>query len=253
MSFSIITTVLNDERFIVDCIKSVQNQKYFKDVEHIIVDGGSKDNTSILVKEFKNKYKNINYCLEKNIGIYRGINIGLNIAKNEIIGILNSDDFYNDDQVFQNIENEFKKDPETFALHSNVKILRRDNINKVYREYLSKEFFPQDYFKCNHPPHTSLFVRRSIYKKFGGFNENLKIASDFEFMLRVFGKNKIKSKFINKNFVCMRSHGISTKNLKNMIISNYEVIKSFQLNNLKINYFFLILKILRKIIQIRLW
>ena len=101
---------------------------------------------------------------------------------------MNSDDFYNDDQVFKNIDNEFQKNKEIFALHSNVKIFRRDNINKIYREYLSKEFFPQDYLNCYHPPQTSLCIKRFIYKKFGDFNENLKIASDFEFMLRVFGK-----------------------------------------------------------------
>ena len=252
MSFSIITTVLNGEKFITDCIESVQNQKYSKDVEHIIIDGGSKDNTPKLVRKFSDKYQNINFYSEKNIGIYRGINIGINIAQNEIIGILNSDDFYNDGEVFDNIDSEFKKNPEIFALHSNVRIFRRDNMNKVYREYLSKEFSPKDYLKCHHPPHTSFFIKKIIYKKFGDFNENLKIASDFEYMLRVFGKNELKSKFVNKTFVCMRSHGTSTKNLKNIIISNLEVIKSFKLNNLKVNYLHLILKIFRKIIQIRL-
>ena len=252
MSFSIITTVLNGERFIIDCIESVQNQKYFEDVEHIIIDGGSEDNTASLIQDYSRKYKNINFRLEKNIGIYKGINIGLNIAQNEIIGILNSDDFYNDDQVFKNIDNEFQKNKEIFALHSNVKIFRRDNINKIYREYLSQEFLPQDYLNCYHPPHTSFFIKKSIYKKFGDFNENLKIASDFEFMLRVFGKNKVKSKFINKTFVCMRSHGTSTKNLKNIIYSNLEVVKSFKLNNLKISYFRLVLKIFRKAFQIRI-
>ena len=71
-------------------------------------------------------------------------------------------------------------------------------------------------------------------------------------MLRVFGKNKVKTKFLNQTFVCMRSHGTSTKNLKNIIISNFEVIKSFKINNLNLNYLYLILKIFKKIIQIKL-
>lgn len=255
MSFSIITTVLNGEEYITDCIESVQKQKYLKDkdIEHIIIDGGSVDETLSIIKKLQKNYKNIIYLTEKNIGIYGGINIGLKFAKNNIIGILNSDDFYKDSDIFKNLEFEFNKDPDVLAIHSNVKIFRRNNINKLYRSFYSREFFPEDYLKCKHPPHTSFFVKREIYEKFGNFDESLKIASDFEFMLRVFGKNKVKTKFINQTFVCMRSHGTSTKNLKNIIISNIEVIKSFKLNNLKINYLYLILKILKKIIQIKLW
>ncbi len=252
MSFSIITTVLNGEEFLADCLNSVQKQKYSKNIEHIIVDGGSKDNTINLIKNFSNNYKNITYILEKDIGIYQGINLGLNLAKNKFIGILNSDDFYIDDKVFENLDLIFKDNPEISAIHSNVKILRRNELNKIYRIYNSKNFCPEDFFKCDNPPHTSLFVKKEIYEKFGFFNENLKIASDFEFMLRVFGKNKIKNKFVDKTFVCMRSHGESTKNLRNIIKSNYEVIKSFRMNNLKINYFHLIMKIIKKIQQIKL-
>tara|TARA_B100001989_G_C24547543_1_gene471970 strand:- start:2224 stop:2982 length:759 start_codon:yes stop_codon:yes gene_type:complete len=252
MSFSIITTVLNGEKFLSDCVNSIQKQKYSKNIEHIIIDGGSKDNTINLIKEFSNNFKNINFFLEKNISIYEGINIGLKIAKNKFIGILNSDDFYNDDKVFENLELVFQNNPDISAIHSNVKIFKRNNLNEIYRIYNSKDFNPEDFFKCDNPPHTSLFLKREIYEKFGNFNESLKIASDFEFMLRVFGKNKIKTKFIDKTFVCMRSHGVSTKNINNIIKSNYEVIKSFKINNLKINYLYLIMKIIKKIRQIKL-
>ena len=253
MSFSIITTVLNGEKYITDCIESVQKQKYFKNIEHIIIDGGSNDGTLSIIKKFQKNHTNI-ICLKKNnIGIYEGINIGLKLAKNDIVGILNSDDFYKDAEIFKNLESEFNKSQDVLAVHSNVMIFRRNNINKLYRNFNSREFFPEDFLRCDHPPHTSLFVKRDIYKKFGIFDERLKIASDFEFMLRVFGKNKIKTKYINQTFICMRSHGTSTKNLKNILISNIEVIKSFKLNNLKINYIYLFIKILKKIIQIKLW
>lgn len=252
MSFSIITTVLNGEKFLPDCINSVQKQKYSKDIEHIIIDGGSKDNTIKLIKEFSNDFKNISYFLKKDISIYQGINIGLDLAKNEYVGVLNSDDFYNNDKVFENLELVFKDNPDISAIHSNVKIFKRDNLEEIYRIYNSKEFDPDDFLKCNNPPHTSLFVKRDIYKKFGNFNENLKIASDFEFMLRVFGKNKIKSKFVDETFVCMRSHGVSTKNIGNIIKSNLEVIESFRMNKIKLNYFYLAAKIIRKIGQIKL-
>jgi len=253
MSFSIITTVLNGEKFIADCIESVQKQKYSKSLEHIIVDGGSSDNTISIVKKLSKEFKNIILISKQNIGIYQGINIGIDKARNKFLAILNSDDFYISSDVFESLELVFNNNPNISAVHSNVMIYKRNDLNKIYRIFNSKEFFPEDFLKCKHPPHTSLFIKKEIYQELGKFNEKLQIASDFEFMLRVFGKNRIKSKFIDKIFVGMRSHGTSTKNLKNILISNNEVVKSFKLNNLKINYLYLILKIFKKLTQIKIW
>ena len=85
MSFSIITTVLNGEKFIADCIESVQKQKYSKSLEHIIVDGGSSDNTIAIVKKFSKEFKNIVLISKQNIGIYQGINIGIDKARNKFL------------------------------------------------------------------------------------------------------------------------------------------------------------------------
>ena len=106
--------------------------------------------------------------------------------------------------------------------------------------------------KCKHPPHTSLFIQRSLFKKFGLYNDKLKIASDFELMLRFFGKNKVNLNYINKTFVVMRSGGTSTKSIINILYSNLEVLKSFQLNKIKINPFYILKKIITKIFQIKL-
>ena len=98
-----------------------------------------------------------------------------------------------------------------------------------------------------------MFVNKNVFKKYGNYNLKFKIASDFEFMLRIFVVNRVKSKYINRTFVVMRSGGTSTKSLKNIIISNYEVFKSFKENKLKINLIYIIIKILRKILQLRLF
>ena len=252
MSFSIITTVLNGEKFIEHCINSVEKQSYSKNIEHIIVDGGSSDKTLTILKRLSRTNNKLKIIEKKNINIYQGINIGIHKSKNKIIGILNSDDFYANEKVLDSVDSEFQNNREVYAIHSNVIIFRRNNLNKIFRVYKSKNHMPDDYMKCKHPPHTSIFVKKEIYEKFGNFNEELKIASDFEFMLRVFGKNSIKTKFVDKTFVHMRSHGSSSRNLNNIILSNYEVIKSFKINNIKISYFQLMLKILSKIKQIRL-
>lgn len=251
MSLSIITTVLNGEKFIKECVNSVKNQNFFGNYEHIIVDGGSEDNTIKILRSLKKKNKNLKIFKKKKIGIYEGINFGITKSKNKYIGLLHSDDYFKNDKVFKNILNEFKKDKSLLAIHSNVEIVKRNNTKNIIRLFKSKNLRSEDYLKCQHPPHTSLFIKRDVFKKFGFYNTNLDIASDFEFMLRVFGINGVFSKYINKTFVIMRSGGTSTKNINNIFKSNYEVYKSFKINKKSINLFFILKKFLSKILQIR--
>ena len=131
-----------------------------------------------------------------------------------------------------------------------VVIVKRNNKKKIVRFFKSEQLKSEDYLSCKHPPHTSLFLSKKIFKKFGLYNVNLKIASDFEFMLRIYGINKIYSKYINKTFVVMRAGGTSNKDIINILISNYEVYKSFKINNIKVNIFFIFKKILSKFLQI---
>jgi glycosyltransferase involved in cell wall biosynthesis len=249
MSLSIISTVLNNEEFIYDCLRSVKDQRISKNFEHIIVDGGSTDNTIEIIKNFKKKNYNLKLFKKKNIGIYQGINFGIKKAKHKYIGLLHSDDFYKNKNVLRNVLNIFKENPHFSAIYSNVEIVRRDNKKKILRFFKSKQLNNIDFLKCEHPPHTSLFIDRKLFITFGLFSEKLKIASDFELMLRIFGKNKIVPKYINKTFVVMRSGGTSTKNLKNIIFSNYEVYKSFKINKISLNPMYIIIKLIKKIFQ----
>ncbi len=148
--------------------------------------------------------------------------------------------------------NEFKRNPGLPALYSNVSIVKRNNITKEFRYFKTKQLRSLDFINGLHPPHTSLFVKKEIFKKFGYYNEKFKIAADYEFMLRVFGVHKVKIKFLNKTLVTMRSGGTSTKNLINIAFSNYEVYKAFKINKLKINLKVVYNKIIKKIFQIRL-
>ena len=252
MSLSIITTVLNNEEFIYDCLKSVKSQNIKKNIEHIIVDGGSEDNTLAIIKKFKKKNNYIKLFQIKNIGIYQGINYGIKKAKNEYIGLLHSDDFYKNKKVLKNVIKIFNKNKSLPAIYSNVEIVKRSNSKKILRLFKSKQLYSKDLLKCQHPPHTSLFLKKSLFKKFGLYNEKLKIASDFELMLRLFGKNKINLNYVNKTFIVMRSGGTSTKNIINIFYSNFEVFKSFKINKIQINLFYILTKIITKIFQIKL-
>ena len=250
MSISIITTVLNNEKFIYDCVNSVRNQKFTQDYEHIVVDGGSKDNTLKILRELKKDNGNLKIFKKKNIGIYKGINYAIKKSKYKYIGLLHADDFYKNNNVFKNISNEFRSNSKLLSIHSNIEFVKRNNKKKIVRFFKSERLKSEDYIYCKHPPHTSLFVNKKIFEKFGLYNINLKIASDFEFMLRVYGINKVHSKYINKTFVVMRIGGTSNKNIFNIIFSNYEVYKSFKINNMRVNIFLILKKILSKVSQI---
>ncbi len=250
MSLSIITTVLDNEKFIYDCVNSVKRQKFKDKYEHIIVDGGSKDNTLKILKKLKKKNRKLKIFVKKNSGIYDGINYAIKKSKYNYIGLLHSDDFYKNDKVFKTILKQFKSNNKLLSIHSNVEFVKRNNKKKIVRFFKSEQLESKDYISCKHPPHTSFFLNRKIYNNFGLYNENLKIASDFEFMLRIYGINKIYSKYINKTFVVMRAGGKSSKNMINIILSNYEVYKSFKINNMKPNILLIFKKILSKVLQL---
>lgn len=251
ISLSIITTVLNDQLNISNCIMSVIKQKINKNFEHIIVDGGSTDDTLNIIKKFQNNYKHIKLFKKNNISIYDGINFGISRSRCDYIGLLHSDDFFSNKNTLKYIKLNFKKNPDICALYSNVIIVKRNNSKKVVRIFKTKQLYSKDFLKGLHPPHTSLFLKKFLFYKYGFYNNKLKIAADFELMLRFFGIYQIKTKFINKNLVVMRSGGTSTKNLINIVKSNYEVYKSYKINNLKINLCVIINKIVTKFFQIR--
>ena len=252
-SISIVTTVFNDKENIKFCVDSVKSQNLKKNLEHIIVDGGSKDGTIKILKKLKKDNKHISLYLKKKLNIYEGINFGIKKAKGNLIGLLHSDDFYKTNNTLKTILKEFKKNPLSLAVHSNVSIVRRNKIKKEVRYFKSKELNSTDFIKGIHPPHTSLFIKKKVFKDFGMYNEKLKIASDFEFMLRVFGINKVRSKYINKTLVVMRTGGTSTKNLLNIVKSNREVYKAYTINKLNINIFLILRKVAIKLFQIKFY
>jgi glycosyltransferase involved in cell wall biosynthesis len=251
-SLSIITTVLNDRKNIESCINSVSSQNIKKNFEHIIVDAGSKDGTIKLLKKLKKNNNNLKLYMKKNLNIYEGINYGIKKSSNKYIGLLHSDDFYKDGNSLKLVLKEIKKNPHISAFYSNVSIVSKHNINKEIRSFKTKKLTNTDFLNGLHPPHTSLFIKKKIFKKYGLYNEQLKIASDYEYMLRVFGVKKVEAKFIDETLVVMRSGGTSTKNLINIILSNYEAYKAFKINKLNINLIVIFNKLIKKLVQIKL-
>lgn len=246
MKISIITVVFNNEKTIKDAMNSVFEQSY-KNVEYVIIDGNSKDNTVNIINKHQEK---LGYFVsEKDEGLYDAMNKGIQASTGEIIGILNSDDLYQDTEVIANVVEQFKIDSELDILYGDLVYVKSDNTNKVVRNWKSKSYYNRFFENANVPPHPSLFVRREVYKEVGLFDLRYKLAADYELMLRMFKKHDFKSKYINRLIVKMRLGGATNQSFSNIINQNKEILKAWNDNNLKAPFYLMPLRIFKRLIQ----
>ena len=193
MKVSIITIAYNSSKTIAKTLRSVLDQKA-KNIEHIIIDGKSSDNTLEICKKFPHLSKIIS---EKDKGVYDAFNKGLKFATGEIIGFLNSDDTFYNEESLQNIINAF--DPYTDCVYGNLEYINSNSV--VVRKWKSKVFKAGAFKKAWMPAHPTFYCRKKIYDKLGWYKSSYKIAGDFELMLRFLEKHGINSKFIDKNLI----------------------------------------------------
>ena len=164
------------------------------------------------------------------------MNKGINLADGEIIGFLNSDDFYANNEVLSKVSGIFKSNPLLDACYSDLIYVDKLRTSKTIRYFKSCSFIPGLFSKGWCPPHPTFFVWRSIFKKYGNFDLNFKIASDVDLMMRFLEVNKIRSLYIPEVWVKMRMGGITNKSLKNILLQNWEIINSIKKNGLNINF-----------------
>jgi len=246
LKLSIITVCYNSEKTIKKTLNSVATQVY-KKVEHIVIDGKSIDKTISIVKQYPHIKKIIS---EPDKGIYDAMNKGIKIAKGDIIGFLNSDDFYIDDNVLLRIANIFKKSPRLDACYADLVYTERLDTSKTIRYWRSSKFRPNLFSKGWCPPHQTFFARRSVYEQFGNFNLNYRISADVELMMRFLEVHKINVRYIPELWIKMRLGGTTNKNFKNILIQNKEVLLALKSHKLFVNYiFFFIHKIFSRSLQ----
>ena len=244
MKISIITVCLNSEKTIRDTINSVLSQSY-KNIEHIFVDGGSTDKTLDLLKKNPNKNKKI--FLKKNSNIYEAMNFGIKRSSGNIIQILNSDDVLENNMIIDEVIKNVKKFPDINIFLGNVVFFSNNRFNKIKRYFVSNKEKINNIVNGEMPAHPSCFIRKETYEKFGLYNTNLKIASDFDFFNRVLFKNKQKYKLLNKNIVRMRTGGVSDRFFKSYFICSKEIILSLKQNQIKFNKIKIYLRFIKKI------
>lgn len=245
MKVSIITATYNSATTVADTLLSIEKQTYMPNIEHIIVDGLSADNTLEIVNHFQHVTKVIS---EKDKGIYDAMNKGIALANGDIIGILNSDDFYAHDNVIHRVVEIFNT-TNCDAVYGDLIFVHPNNPNKVLRKWIAGSFNANMFLKGWMPPHPTFFVRKEVYEKYGKFNLTLKSSADYELLLRFLYKHTIKVEYLRDVIVKMRSGGQSTKSLSNRIRAHKEDYLAWKINNLKPKWFTLLFKPARKIKQ----
>lgn len=245
MKISIITPTYNSMKTISRTIDSIISQDY-KDIECIVIDGDSSDGTKDIVLGYKNKL-DIKLISEKDGGIYDAMNKGVRVATGDIVGILNSDDFFEDSSVISDII-QVLKDEKLDATYGDISYFG-DDINRITRVWKTGEYKESNLDNGWIIPHPTLFVRKSVYENCGYFNTNFKIAGDYEFILRILKIYKINIKYIPRVLVRMYNGGRSGSSLNQRINGWKELKKAWGVNNLKISPFFILRRILFKIHQ----
>lgn len=245
---SIITVCYNSKKYIRDTIESVLDQTY-DNIEYIIVDGDSTDNTLDIIKRYESKFNGrMKWISEVDDGIYDAMNKGINLANGDIIATLNSDDVYADDKVLENIIEIFNKE-NCEACYGNVAMVNRDDLNQISRLWKtdSRKYFSQLKYGWV-PAHPSFFAKKSLYDEYGDFDLDFEIAADFDLLCRFIEKNNIKLSYLDKTLIKMRIEGTSNNSLKAIYQGNKEAFLSLKKNG--VFPYLIFLKPLRKILHL---
>ncbi|MCK5617135.1 glycosyltransferase [Candidatus Pacearchaeota archaeon] len=247
MKISIITVCYNSNNTIEDTIKSVVGQSY-NNIEYIVIDGGSTDGTIDILKKYKDFISR--QISEPDAGIYDAMNKGVMFASGDVIGFLNADDYYADNNIIEKVADVMKNN-EVDCCYGDLEYIAPDNLRQTVRRWKSQPYQDGLFKDGWHPPHPTFFTKKTIFDMYGGFDIGYNIGADYELMLRFLKKHSIKSCYIPSVLVVMRAGGKSNKNLWQIIKANIECFQAWKKNDLKVSPLIILKKPLSKIAQLK--
>lgn len=251
MKISIITATYNSGATIADTVESVLRQTY-KDIEYLVIDGCSKDDTLRILRQYEPMFSGrMRIISEPDKGIYDAMNKGIAMCTGDVVGMLNSDDFYTSDDAIETIANSFK-DKSVSAIYGDVHFINSNVPDKCVRYYSSAIFRPWLLRFGLMPAHPSFYVRKRIYDTYGRYSLDYRIAADYEMMVRLLYKYRINTRYVRKDFVTMRTGGISTKSVRNRMLISKEDVVACRNNGLYTNIVLISMKYLYKIFELKI-
>ena len=268
MLISIITATYNSEATVSDTLESVLRQDY-SDYELIIKDGGSTDGTLAVCHEYEPRFEGrMKIISAPDKGLYDAMNIGIASATGEVVGILNSDDFYTSDDILGTVARQFEQTPDIDAIYGDVHYVKAEDTSKLVRYYSSKVFRRWMMRFGFMPAHPSFYCKKATYERFkldgtkiegfkgdtscAYFNTSFKIAADFDFLVRTIFVGRIKIHYIQKDFVTMRSGGASNSGASSHRQINSDHQRTLRECNVYSNIFFLALRYVYKVGELAL-
>jgi glycosyltransferase len=218
MKISIITCALNSSDTIKKTIRSVQKQSY-KNIEHLIIDGGSTDKTLETINKAKDKKLILFSSSDK--GIYYALNKGIKLSNGSIVGVLHSDDFYKNNNILKIVADTFKR-TKADLVYGDLTYVKKDYPFRAIRYWKAGKFYKKELFNGWMPPHPTVFIKRKLFNKIGFYNTIYTISADYDFLQRIFNYKNINQVYVPKVFVNMRIGGMSNRSFKNLIIKSFE-------------------------------
>ena len=252
MKVSIITAAFNSARTLGDTMKSVLNQTY-QDIEYIVIDGDSKDGTQDVIRQYASQFgSKMKWISESDNGIYDAMNKGIQMATGDIIGILNSDDYFTSKDVIERLIQAFEEDTNLDAVYGDVHFIHDGEPDRCVRYYSSKPFRPLWLRFGFMPAHPSFYCRKEVYDRGGHYRTDYSIGSDYEMMVRLFLVRKIRAKYLPMDFVTMRTGGASTGGVKSHLQLIKDDVRGCRENGIYTNFLMISMKFLYKIFEFKL-
>ncbi len=245
MRVTLITATYNSQKYLEACILSVVKQNY-GDIEHIIIDGKSKDDTLSIVKKYESHLAK--WISETDRGMYDAINKGMEMATGDIIGILNSDDMLASDDVIETIVQAFQE-KKVDSIYGDLEYVDPQDTNKIYRIWKGKPYRRSLFHLGWMPAHPTFYFKRELLQQYGGYESHYFSAADYEFMARYLYKYRISAYYLPKLIVKMRRGGQSNSNLRMRLRANRRDYLAMKRNNIPFAFIVSILKPLGKLHQ----